>query len=253
MIPKTQPTYQDLTKLMFTNGNPKTDKNLKIESLKKYWIKRLNLAPASISGFNTCASASKGCREACLHEAGNPVFMPQKTLGRVNRTLLLFKDLARFKSMAAKEIRNHEINCKKHGLKPVIRLNTTSDIMFEKQKFNFMQDFPNVQFYDYTKHFNRMIKYLRGELPKNYHLTFSRNEANDFQATQVLKAGGNVAVVFRKELPKTYKGFKVINGDEHDLRFLDDKNVVVGLKEKLTLNSKGKLDRDNSGFVVDLK
>ena len=159
MIPKKQPTYQDLTKLMFTNGNPKTDKNLKIESLKKYWIKRLNLAPASISGFNTCASASKGCREACLHEAGNPVFMPQKTLGRINRTLLLFKDLARFKSMAAKEIRNHEINCKKHGLKPVIRLNTTSDIMFDKQKFNFMQDFPNVQFYDYTKHFNRMIKY----------------------------------------------------------------------------------------------
>jgi hypothetical protein len=252
-LQKTKPTYKTLTKLMFTNGNPKTDKNLKIESLKKYWIKRLNLAPASISGFNTCASASKGCREACLHEAGNPVFMPQKTLGRVNRTLLLFKDQAKFKYMAAKEIRNHEINCNKHGLKAVIRLNTTSDIMFEKSKFNFMQDFSNVQFYDYTKHFNRMIKYLRGELPKNYHLTFSRNEANDFQTTQVLKAGGNVAVVFRKELPKTYKGFKVIDGDLHDLRFLDDKNVVVGLKEKLTLNSKGKLDRDNSGFVVDLK
>ncbi len=252
-IQKTKPTYKTLTKLMFTNGNPKTDKNLKIESLKKYWIKRLNLAPASISGFNTCASASKGCKEACLHEAGNPVFMPQKTLGRVNRTLLLFKDQAKFKYMAAKEIRNHEINCNKHGLKAVIRLNTTSDIMFEKSKFNFMQDFPNVQFYDYTKHFKRMIKYLKGQLPKNYHLTFSRNEVNDFQATQVLKAGGNVAVVFRKELPKKYKGYKVISGDEHDLRFLDDKNVVVGLKEKLTLNKHGKLDRDNSGFVVDLK
>ena len=89
---KTQPTYQDLTKLMFTSGNPKTDKNLKIESLKKYWIKRLNLAPASISGFNTCASSSKGCRKACLHASGNPVFMSQKTLGRVNRTLLYFKE-----------------------------------------------------------------------------------------------------------------------------------------------------------------
>jgi hypothetical protein len=43
MIAKTQPTYKDLTKLMFTNGNPKTDKNLKIESLTKYWIKRLTL------------------------------------------------------------------------------------------------------------------------------------------------------------------------------------------------------------------
>jgi hypothetical protein len=89
MLQKKQPTYQDLTKLMFTNGNPKTDKNLKIESLKKYWIKRLNLAPASISGFNTCASASKGCREACLHEAGNPVFMPQKTLGSSSILLIL--------------------------------------------------------------------------------------------------------------------------------------------------------------------
>ena len=250
-LQKTKPTYKDLTKLMFTNGNPKTDKNLKIESLKKYWIKRLNLAPASISGFNTCASASKGCREACLHEAGNPVFMPQKTLGRVNRTQLYFKDRAKFLYMMTKEIRNHEINCKKHGLKPVIRLNTTSDIMWENHKV--MELFPNVIFYDYSKHFKRMIKYLKGQLPSNYHLTFSRNEANDFQTTQVLKAGGNVAVVFRNKLPATYKGFKVIDGDLHDLRFLDDKNVVVGLKEKLTLNSKGKLDRDNSGFVVDLK
>ena len=251
-IQKTKPTYLDLTKLMFTNGNPKTDKNLKIESLKKYWIKRLNLAPASISGFNTCASASQGCKEACLHEAGNPVFMPQKTLGRVNRTQLYFKDRAKFLSMITREIRNHEINCNKHGLKPVVRLNTTSDIMWENHKI--FELFPKTQFYDYSKHFKRMLKYLKGDMPKNYHLTFSRNEINDFQATQVLKAGGNVAVVFRKELPKTYKGFKVVSGDDHDLRFLDDKNVVVGLKEKLTIDKKtGKLGRDNSGFVVDLK
>ena len=251
---KTKPTYKDLTKLMFTNGNPKLDKNLKDEDLKKYWIKRLNLAPSTISGFNTCGSASEGCIDACLHEAGNPVFMPQKTLGRVNRTHLLFKEEAKFISMITREIRNHEILCKKYDLKPVIRLNTTSDVMFERKKFSFMQNFPNVQFYDYTKHFNRMIKYLKGELPSNYHLTFSRNEVNDFQATQVLKAGGNVAVVFRKELPETYKGFKVVSGDDHDLRFLDEANVVVGLKEKLSLNkATGKLDKDKSGFVVDLK
>ena len=249
---KIKPTYKDLTKLMFTNGNPKLDKNLKDEDLKKYWIKRLNLAPSNISGFETCASKSIGCANACLHESGNPVFMPQKTLGRVNRTLLYFKDRAKFLSMITREIRNHEILCKKYDLKPVIRLNTTSDIMWENHKI--FDLFPNVQFYDYTKHFKRMIKYLKGNMPKNYHLTFSRNEANDFQSTQVLKAGGNVAVVFRKELPETYKGFKVITGDEHDLRFLDQKNVVVGLKEKLSLNkATGKLDRDKSGFVVDLK
>jgi hypothetical protein len=250
-LQKTKPTYHDLTKLMFTNGNIKTDKNKHIEGLEDYLIKRLNFAPAKISGYEVCASKSKGCEGACLHEAGNPVHMPQKTLGRVNRTLFYFKERAKFLSMMTREIRNHEINCKKKNLKPVVRLNTTSDIMWENHKI--FELFPNVQFYDYTKHFKRMIKYLKGQLPANYHLTFSRNEVNDFQATQVLKAGGNVAVVFRNKLPAKYKGFKVINGDLHDLRFLDDKNVVVGLKEKLTLNDKGKLDRDNSGFVVDLK
>jgi hypothetical protein len=250
-LQKTKPTYHDLTKLMFTDGNPKTDKNKHIKDLDQYLIKRLNFAPAKISGYEVCASKSKGCEGACLHEAGNPVHMPQKTLGRVNRTLFYFKERAKFLSMMTREIRNHEINCKKKNLKPVVRLNTTSDIMWENHKI--FDLFPNVQFYDYTKHFKRMIKYLKGQLPSNYHLTFSRNEVNDFQTTQVLKAGGNVAVVFRKELPKRYKGFKVIDGDLHDLRFLDQKNVVVGLKEKLTLNKHGKLDRDNSGFVVDLK
>ena len=121
--------------------------------------------------------------------------------------------------------------------------------MFENHKI--MELFPNVQFYDYTKHFKRMLKYLRGELPKNYHLTFSRNEANDKETMEVLRHGGNVAIVFRKNLPEYYQGYKVISGDDHDLRFLDDKNVIVGLKEKLTLNKNGKLERDNSGFVVD--
>ena len=96
-----------------------------------------------------------------------------------------------------------------------------------------------------------MIKFLRGELPENYHLTFSRNEANDKETMEVLRRGGNVAIVFRQNLPEYYQGYKVISGDDHDLRFLDDKNVIVGLKEKLTLNKNGKLERDQSGFVVD--
>ena len=91
-----------------------------------------------------------------------------------------------------------------------------------------------------------MLKFLKGELPSNYHLTFSLNEANHSQGDQILKKGGNVAIVFRKELPKKYKGFKVVNGDIHDLRFLEkNKNVVVGLY------AKGLAKKDASGFVVD--
>ena len=101
--------YKEPAKLTFKTGNPKTDKNLKIEKLKKYWILRLNLAPAKLSGFNTCASASKGCASACLHTAGNPVFMSQKTLGRVNRTRFYFQNRAKFIAKLLREITNHEV------------------------------------------------------------------------------------------------------------------------------------------------
>ena len=235
--------YDEPKKLCFKNGNPKTDKNLKIESLKKYWILRLNLAPYKISGFNTCSSASQGCADACLHTAGNPVFMPQKTLGRINRTRFYFRDRAKFLTKLIKEITNHELYCYKNDFIPVVRLNTTSDIPWEIHKI--FDLFPRVQFYDYTKIKKRAIKFAQGLMPKNYHLTFSMNEANHTDCDEVLQQGGNIAVVFRDKLPDTYKGYKVVNGDEHDLRFTDPKNVVVGLK------AKGLAKTDQSGFVIN--
>lgn len=235
--------YDEPKKLCFKNGNPKTDKNLKIESLKKYWILRLNLAPYKISGFNTCSSASQGCADACLHTAGNPVFMPQKTLGRINRTRFYFRDRAKFLTKLIKEITNHELYCYKNDFIPVVRLNTTSDIPWEIHKI--FDLFPRVQFYDYTKIKKRAIKFAQGLMPKNYHLTFSMNEANHSDCDEVLSQGGNIAVVFRDKLPDTYKGYKVVNGDEHDLRFTDPKNVVVGLK------AKGLAKTDQSGFVIN--
>jgi hypothetical protein len=90
-----------------------------------------------------------------------------------------------------------------------------------------------------------MLAFLDGKLPSNYSLTFSRSETNETQCLEVLKRGGNVAVVFRsKVLPTHWNGFPVINGDENDLRFLDPKGVVVGL------TAKGKAKSDTSGFVV---
>ena len=83
------------------------------------------------------------------------------------------------------------------------------------------------------------------EFPENYHLTFSRSEHNDSLCQMVLELGGNVAVVFRNQLPKTWKGFEVINGDETDLRFLDKKGVIVGLIEK------GLAKKDETGFVQE--
>lgn len=108
-----------------------------------------------------------------------------------------------------------------------------------------MEAFPNVQFYDYCKSPERMTKFVNGEMPSNYHLTFSRSETNGALALAFLRSGGNVAMVFRKSLPATYYGHEVIDGDETDLRFLDGSGKIIGLKEK------GLAKKDETGFVLE--
>jgi hypothetical protein len=107
-----------------------------------------------------------------------------------------------------------------------------------------MEHFPTVQFYDYTPSLKRVMNFLTGKFPKNYHLTFSRKEDNDSAVDIVLGNGGSIAAVFAKKLPKKYKGKKVISGVDHDLRFLDPKNCVVGLV------ALGRGRKDTSGFVI---
>ena len=63
---------------------------------------------------------------------------------------------------------------------------------------------------------------------------------------EALAKGMNIAVVFRKDLPKSYKNMPVINGDKTDMRFKDPVGVIVGLK------AKGKARKDTSGFVIDV-
>ena len=126
----------------------------------------------------------------------------------------------------------------------------TSDIPWERVPVTFggldfaniMDLFPEVQFYDYTKITKRAIAFGQGNMPHNYHLTFSLNEDNDGAAREVLHHGGNVAVVFFT-VPEVYMNAEVIDGDETDVRFRDRPFVVVGLK------AKGKARKDTSGFV----
>ena len=235
--------YKEPTRLMFKSGNPKTDKNQSVEGLENIVVLHLNLAPADLSGYNVCPMASQGCKSACLHTAGNPVFQAQKDKGRINRARFYMQDRDKFMTQLTRELVNFVKWCDKNKKIGVVRLNTTSDISWEN--YNLFEKFPMLQFYDYTKIQKRALKFARGEYPPNYHLTYSLNEDNYDRAVEVLNEGGNIAVVFRKDLPDTFAGRKVVNGDLHDLRYLDPKNVVVGLK------AKGKAKTDYSGFVMN--
>ena len=220
-------------------GNYKTRKGEKY-GWKTYGI---HLAPYNLSGKNVCASASAGCSTACLNTAGRGI-MHSVQDARVKKTRRFFEDRDGFLSQLYKEIKSSIKSATKKELKSCFRLNLTSDILWERLV---VEKFPQVQFYDYTKHLKRFVRYVEGKLPSNYHLTFSRDETTpDTLVKSLCASGGNVAVVFRKKLPKTWLGIEVIDGDDSDLRFEDDIGKIVGLVEK------GKAKDDDTGFVVEL-
>lgn len=223
------------------NANAKVAKNEKLG----IGTAVLHLAPANLSGYEVCQGASDGCRNACLHYAGNPAYFNAKTKARIARTKLMFEKRTDFMDQLAKEIKAHEKRMKKLGLATAVRLNGTSDVVWERRKVggfaNLMEMFPDIQFYDYTK------LYRPVDVP-NYHLTFSLSENNIDQARKAADAGWNIAAVFSgKLLPDSYMDMPVINGDETDYRPSDPKGCVVGLIAKGT---KGKAD--TSGFVISV-
>ena len=229
---------------LLNKGNSKTIKG------EKYGFRTfgLHLSPANKSGFNVCQWSSAGCRAACLDTAGRGC-MSNVQKARTAKTKRFFIDKLGFMQDLHKEIASSIRNARKKELIPCFRLNLTSDLPWENIKhegISVLDKFSDRTFYDYTKGFTRMLTYLHGELPSNYHLTFSKSEVTtDEQIDRVIELGGNVAVVFRNRLPKTYRGFKVVNGDDSDLRFKDGNGVIVGLIEK------GLAKKDETGFVVE--
>lgn len=225
---------------LLNSGNAKTVKGEKL-GFKTYGI---HLSPFNKAGYQVCKWASKGCSLACLDTAGRGV-MSNVQRSRIQKTKFLFEDREGFMDQLRAEIKGAIRSSEKKGLVPCFRLNLTSD--FEWEKTGIFEEFPEAQCYDYTKGKNRMVEFLAGNLPPNYHLTYSRSEkkGDDMHAKSFLASGGNVAVVFRGKLPKTWHGFDVIDGDESDLRFRDGTGKVVGLVEK------GMAKKDESGFVVE--
>lgn len=225
-----------------TIQNAKTAKGEKLG----YLTGVLYLAPHTNAGRgNVCQFASKGCAAACLYSAGRGRFDGVKQ-SRLRKTNEFFDNPKRFVEVLSGDIFALVAKAERGGLIPAVRLNGTSDIDWLRLggefKKNLMERFPTVQFYDYIKSAPRMKAYLKGELPQNYHLTFSRSECNDKLCHEILAMGGSVAVVF-KDIPSTWGGYEVVSGDDNDLRFLDPSNVIVGLK------AKGDAKKDESGFV----
>lgn len=230
--------------LLSIDTNTKTVKG----QVKGFMTGILYLASAdTVEGINVCPKAEQaGCKNACLYTAGRGAFNSVQT-ARINKTIRFRDNLDGFMLQLVSDIRALVRKAGREGFTPVVRLNGTSDIVWEKigltyngvEYKNIMEVFPDIQFYDYTKIANRR------NLPKNYDLTFSYSGVATFakDVALALKNGLRVAAVF-EQIPEEFLDRVTINGDETDLRFLDEKNIIVALK------AKGKAKKDTSGFVV---
>ena len=230
------------------------------------------LAPSTLSGKNLCSHASPGCIALCLGwESGQAAMVANDSdinsvrQSRIDKAQRFMKSRAEYLLDFVRSIDNENGKAAKAGLKLCVRPNGASDIAFEGIRFriernakgkamrvvldnrdgkNIMEHYPDLPFVDYTKNPKRFDR----ALPANYWLTFSRSETNESVALELLARGVNVAIVFSGDKPKRWNGFKVIDGDLHDLRQLDPRGrrgTVIALSPKGR-----KAKRDKSGFVV---
>ena len=227
---------------LLSTANPKIQKGTKMGYLSFI----LHLAPADLSGRETCPKRTVGCTAACLNTAGRGgMFKRGETTNviqkaRIRKTEYFFNDRDAFMMDLYKDIVKAKKFAERQGLIPVFRLNGTSDLSWEKYTvgttdMNLFELFNHTQFYDYTKVLGRKVS----QYP-NYHLTFSKADGNDSDVAEALLQGMSVVAVY-DAIPAG-----VPSADETDLRFLDPKGIMLGLK------AKGRAKKDYSGFVIRL-
>ena len=226
--------------------NGKTPKGEK----RGYLTGILYLSPAATSGvMNVCPCSSAGCRAACLNTAGLATMFPRILKARIAKTKWLHDDREGFLAQLRADILALKRAAERWHMIPTVRINGTSDLPQLAQQM--AQEFPHIQFYDYTK-----IPQPWKRVRPNYHLTFSLSESNFQEAWDALEHGINVAVVFNtrksRELPETWRGLRVLDGDVSDLRFLDTPQAKLG--SIIGLRAKGRARKERgrgqrTGFV----
>lgn len=242
-----------LSYLGTTEISTKLIKNRKVNNVMTYCI---YLAPANSSGYEVCKFRTNECTMGCLATSGRVKMETADnhtiTSARVKKSRLFVEQPEFFFRWVIAEITAYKFKAERLGYGFAIRINGTSDIdlrNFNIDGKNLFEHFSTIQFYDYTKDVNRFNK-----MSENYHLTFSYTGKNWSNCLTVLENGHNIAVIFDTkkghDLPATFNGYPVIDGDLTDYRPSDPKGVIVGLRWK---SIKDKTANDlilNSQFVV---
>ena len=203
------------------------------------------------SWFDACIGATEACRMACVGSRTGQGRLASSAIARIGRTIALFGATLEFWARYDVEIERELKRAMKKGLRLAIRDNVASDHAHVAARSKAKH--PTVEHYDYTA----ITSNMRRDDGVRRVYSLKDGAQRRVLAKRMLADGHGVAVVFaasarRKEaLPKTWAGVPVIDGDLHDLWFLQAPQsgpFVVGLRVKGD-NAQVKAARD-AGFAV---
>lgn len=228
----------------------------------------VTMAPSKRSGVvNVCPHATAACILVCvLWFAGRTVTRTVREAA-TKRTRLWFYNPQRFYARLHRELVSLAKRAARLDVRAFCRTNVASDIDHPREVY---ESHPAITFYNYTANVAHAMAYGRGELPANYHVSYSVKESTTFaDAVALHRAGVNLVVVFDSHyfgplhrygaIPSrvvfrdrtTGEEFSTatVDGDIHDLRTpeFDGRGVVVALRAK---GSKSLRDRAAAmGFI----
>ena len=244
--------------LTLPNGSPKLIKS----NGMGYYNAGITLAQANLSATNNCAGSTDDCIRLCLGNFGRAEHLPQLMQIRVNRSNFLHQHRQLAWETMLPQLMAIDRRAKRNSLEIAFRPDITSDKNWDLILPQIFEIFPHWKFYGYTKLRSKITRYLAGKNPVIPTFSWSdrllhQSDGSDY-ANSILNAGINIAVVFYDratlagKLPRTFLGRTVIDGDKHDLRFLDPRGVIVGLKPKLPkskIKARQLVDSLNGFFV----
>lgn len=221
--------------------SPFNEKTPKGEALG-YLTAIMYLAPHTLAGGATvCPHSTAACREGCLYTAGRGK-TPRVEAARIRRTRRFQEAPAAFFAQLCAELERMSAVADSNEMRLAIRLNGTSDILWERLQCSWggiaaslFGHFPRATFYDYTR-----TPAAHRRVPGNWRLTFSLADDPLERAAEHFAAGRSVAAVapevYKAHVGETFRvagqDVHIVDGDEHDLRFLDPSPALVLLKPK---------------------
>lgn len=186
----------------------------------------------------TCGKAEQHqyCAETCIAKTGKNALNQS---ARIKRTELFLNKRHTFFNLLIADITIAEGAAKALAKQCLIRLNGTSDLLWEHFRHGgktIFEHFPNVVFSDYTKWSLKTREKALVNL--NYHLCFSVTKNRESEAREWLEAGHNVSFVYLaknskdKSIPCEFLGYSAVSGDEQDAFFLN-KGAAIALRYKI--------------------